>query len=31
MTEAMYGIDIEGELAKILPPECEEEINLEKD
>ena len=27
----MYGIDIEGELAKILPPEYKEEINLEKD
>lgn len=27
----MYGIDIEGELAKILPPEYKEEISLDKD
>ena len=26
----MYGIDVEGELAKILPPEYKEETNLEK-
>jgi len=27
----MYGIDVEGELAKILPPEYKKEINLDKD
>lgn len=27
----MYGIDVEGELAKILPPEYKEETNFEKD
>lgn len=27
----IYGIDIEGELAKILPPEYKEELNLEED
>ena len=27
----MYGIDVEGELAKILPPEYKDETNAEKD
>jgi len=27
----IYGIDVEGELAKILPPEYKDEVNLDKD